>query len=435
MIVLKNGCAIEQEFVALVKELATMDNLEVNIIYILLERYNYMKKGIVIKCFITVFILIMSFSILSGCSRLIRLDFETSRDDKAFQDMLNKVLAAIDSGDKEGLKDLFAVSTIETNPNLDNQIDNFFQVYKGPSKIEHIDLQLYVSESTEYGRRKTELSDGGEDIIITASGVRYYVSMMMYSKDDFNKDNEGIHILEFDTEEAQNSQYFAAYNEEDDGPGLYYQDSVEQRDDIRWIEGRSWKYTHYDRKLTAEQLRAVADQNDDFDNFVSVIGKPNCSWTVYAYYYYELDNGLFAVCKVEDVINDVRPLDSSGYVNKPNSIVAIYISDEKDNLDTLWMAPDIHKVMGEYRYYRSVKRELSEDFFKEFVKRSHSLAQLEQEIGLPNIDEHLGYDCYYEIADNRYVDCHFTGNNIEEFSIVDSEDKLYTIWKEKSSTD
>lgn len=394
-----------------------------------------MKKGIFIKGFIIVFILIISFSVLSGCSRLVMLDFETSRDDKAFQDMLNKVLAALDSGDKEGLKALFAVSAIEKNTNLDNQIDTFFQVYKGPSEIEHIDLQLYAGEAVEYGKRKTELSAGGEDIIIKAGGVRYYVSMMMYSKDDFNKDNEGIHTLEFDTEEAQNSQYFAGYNEEDDGPGLYYQDTAEKRDDIRWIEGRSWKYTHYDRKLTADQLRAIADKNDDFGNFVSAIGNPNCSWTVYAYYYYELDNGLFAVCKVEDATNDVRPLDSSGYVKKPNSIVAIYIADEKDKLNTVWMAPDIQKVMGEYRYYRSVERELSEDFFKEFAKRSHSLAQLKKEVGLPNIDEHMGWDCYYEISDNRYIDCRLAGDNIEEFSVVDSKDKLYTIWKENSSTD
>ena len=87
-----------------------------------------MKKGIFIKGFIIAFILIISFSVLSGCSRLIMLDFETSRDDKAFQDMLNKVLAALDSGDKEELKALFAVSAIEKNPNLDNQIDTFFQV-------------------------------------------------------------------------------------------------------------------------------------------------------------------------------------------------------------------------------------------------------------------------------------------------------------------
>lgn len=394
-----------------------------------------MRKGIFIKNFIIIFSLIISFGVLSSCSRLNMLDFTTNSEKKTFQEMLDKVLAALDSGDKEGLKALFAVSAIEKNPNLDSQIDTFFQVYKSPSEIEHIDLQLYAGESIEYGKRKTELSGGGKDIIIIAGGVRYYVTMMMYSRDDFNKDNEGIHTLEFDTEDAQNSQYFASYNEEDDGPGLYYQDSAEKRDDIRWIQGRSWKYTHYDRKLTADQLRAVAEKNDDFDNFVSVIGKPNCSWTVYAYYYYELENGLFAVCKVEDTINDVRPRDSSGRVKKPNSIVAIYIADEKDDINTIWIAPDIHKVQGAYYYYLPVERDLSENFFKAFAKRSHSLMQLEKEIGLPNIDEPMYWHCYYKISDDRYVECQFLGDNIEEFSVVDSKDKLYTIWKESSSSD
>jgi hypothetical protein len=191
-----------------------------------------MKKGIIINSFIIVFLLIISFGILSGCSRLNMLDFTTSRDDKSFHEMLDKVLAALDSEDKEGLKTLFAISAIEKNPNLNSQIDNFFLEYKGPSSIEHIDLLLRSDELFENGKRRTELANGNETIIIIADGVRYYVSMMMYLKDDFNKDNEGIHTLEYDTEDAYNSQYFAYYNENDDGPGLYYQDSTEKRDDI-----------------------------------------------------------------------------------------------------------------------------------------------------------------------------------------------------------
>lgn len=179
------------------------------------------------------------------------LDFTTSRDDKAFREMLDKVFAALDSKDKEGLKALFAVSSIKKNSNIDSQINTFFHEFKGPLKIEHIDLQLYTGESLEYGKRKTELRGGGKDIIITAGGVRYYVSMMMYSHDDLNKDNEGIHTLEFDTENVHNSQYFASYNEEDDGPGLYYQDSAEKRDDIRWIQGRNINIMTGNYRLTS----------------------------------------------------------------------------------------------------------------------------------------------------------------------------------------
>lgn len=31
------------------------------------------------------------------------------------------------------------------------------------------------------------------------------------------------------------------------------------------------------------------------------------------------------------------------------------------------------------------------------------------------------------ISDNRYVECHYLGDNIEKFSVVDSEDRLYTM--------
>ncbi len=392
-----------------------------------------MRNGIFIKSFI--FLCIITLGTLPSFSRVNMLDTTTSRDDKAFCEMLDKVLVALDSKDKEGLKELFAVSAIKKNPDIDSQIDSFFKIYTGPSKIEHIHLLLYAGESIECGKRKTELSGGGKDIIITAGGVRYYVSMMMYSYDDFNKDNEGIHTLEFDTENAHNSQYFEYYNEEDDGPGLYYQYSAKKRDDIRWIQGRSWKYTYYKRKLTADELRSAAEKSDDFTNFVAAIGKPNCSWTVYGYYYYELNNGLFAVCKLD---NDVRPRVSSGYAVKPNSIVAIYIADDKDDLETIWTAEDIVKVNGEYRYFKPSNKKLSEEFFKSFALRSHSFKQLTKEIGQPNVDRVTVSQSYYyyKISDNRFVGLDYSGeDNIDLFFVVDSDNKLYTIWEEKSSSD
>ncbi len=394
-----------------------------------------MRNGIFNKSLIFVFLCIITLGILPSCSRVNMLDITTSRDDKAFREMLDKVLVALDSKDKEGLKELFAISAIKKNSDIDNQIDSFFKIYTGPSKIEHIHLSLSGGESIEHGKRKTGLSGGGKDIIITAGGVQYYVSMMMYSHDDFNKDNEGIHTLEFDTDDAHNSQYFKYYNEVDDGPGLYYQHSAKKRDDIRWIQGNSWKYTYYKRELAAEKLRSAAEKSDDFNNFVTFIGKPNCSWTVYGYYYYELNNGLFAVCKLD---NDVRPRDSSGYAVKPNSIVAIYIADDKDDLETIWTADDIVKVNGEYRYFKPSNKKPSEEFFKAFASRSHSFKQLTKEIGQPNVDRVTvsQFYYYYKISDNRFVGLDYSGeDNIDLFFVVDSDKKLYTIWEAKSSSD
>jgi len=368
--------------------------------------------------------------VLSCCSS--RLAF-FNNGEKAFRDTLDAVFEALDRGDREGLKAFFAHAVIEGNSDFDSQVDAFFEVYQGPIEIEHIHLLFAGSGKTEYGKRQVVLSAGGEDVIIVADGVRYYVSMLMYTRDDFNKDNEGIHILEFATEDAYNSKYYTSHTRWNSEPGFYYQDSTEKRDDIMWIEGAPWRYTYFDRSLTADDLRTVVEGNDDFNHFIVVIGEPNCSWTTYAYYYYELENGLFAVCKVEDAINDVRPR-VDGRVVRPNVIVAIYIADEEKNLETIWMADDIAKVSGSYHYFLPIDRELSEVFFKSFVSRSSSLSELKDEIGLPNIDKPMSWQCFYKISDDRFVECEFRGDHIEAFFVVDSEDRLYTIWKAKEST-
>jgi len=384
-----------------------------------------MKRHFSVILFSIIIVIILGS--FSGCSRAGLLSITTNRDDKAFQKMLDAVFAALDNGDKDGLRNLFAVSASEANPGLDSQIEAFLNVYSGPVEVENIQLLLYAGESTDHGKRRTELSDGGKDIVIVAGGVRYYIRMMMYSRDDFNNDNEGIHTLEFATEDAYKSRYFVYHNEGDDGPGFYYQDSAEKRSDIRWIEGRPWKYTPFDRKLTAENLRAVVEKNDDFKNFVAVVGEPNCSWTVYEYYYYELENGLFAVCKVDGLITHIRPDNDAGRVDRPGTIVALYIADEEKNLETVWTPDDITKVLGSYHYFLPNDRDLTEDSFNSFISRSQSISRLRDEIGLPDIDESRTY--YYKISGDRYVQCRYRGDDIEDMSVVDSEERLYFIWK------
>ena len=93
------------------------------------------------------------------------------------------------------------------------------------------------------------------------------------------------------------------------------------------------------------------------------------------------------------------------------------------------MADDIVQVAGDYYSFLPFNRELSEEFFTSFALRSNSLEQLKDEIGSPNIDPYMGWDCYYRISENRYVDCYFMGDVIEKFSVVDSKERLYTIWE------
>lgn len=388
-----------------------------------------MRSHIQLLCHIlSVFLILIT---LTGCSRVELLNKLESRDTKYFHEMMDKIFEAFDTGDKEGLKNLFSVNVRKDNPDLDEQIKSFFEVYKSPTEIEEIRYRASGGEHVEYGKRRTELYNS-YDIIIKAGGIRYYIAVELVSKDDFDPDNEGIQTLNIATQEAHDSKYFVNYySNEDmggDKPGLYYQDSTEMREDIRWIEGRPRRYTNYDRKLSAEELVSVVEIDDNYNNLVSVLGDPNCSWENFAYYYYELETGLFAVCKVDDINHTIRPR-VEGRVARPDVVVAIYIADEEDNLETVWMADDIVQVVGGYYYYLPVDRELTEEIFSSFALRSSSLSQLKDEIGLPNIDTPMYWQCFYAIGNHRYVKCKYLGDDIKEFSVVDSENKLYKIWE------
>ena len=346
----------------------------------------------------------------------------------SYREMLDDVLAAIVNDDKEALKSLFSVTASEAM-DLDSALDEFFDALTGPVVVEEVGYLTSGGGLRHYGERQT-YSRCADDVMISAGGVRYYVRMAVYEEDDFEPNNVGIHALEIATEEAIDSEHFATYLSYDGKhPGFFYQYLTEKRDDVRFIEGSHRDYVPYDRTLTAEDIAAVVRENNDYLNLVSVIGQPNCSWKEYDYYYYELEDGLFAVCKVEDIW-DKNPPTTGSTVIEPNVVVAVYIADEKENLETVWMADNIVKISGGYQIFTPADRSfpLTEDYFKSFAERGGNMPQLEEEIGLPNVIDEW-HNNYYEIADNRYVECYCNGTNIKSFWVVDSEDRLYAVWE------
>lgn len=355
-------------------------------------------------------------------SRTRLLDAMTSREEKAFRELFDTLFIAMDNDDKNGIKNLFSPAAINEIPDLDSKIEAFLSVYNGPMEIENIKYSAgYGSDDIEYGKRQTRLHNS--DTTIIADGIRYHIGVVLYSQDDFNKDNEGVHILEFSTDEAYDSKYYASHISYKAGPGFYYQHSAEIRDDIKWIEGSPWDYTPYDRTLTAEEIRVVVEHNNDYKNLVAVIGEPNCSWTEYKFYYYELENGFFAVIKLDNTTWER----GSRQIENPDAIVAVYIADETEDIETVWTSDNFVKLAGLYRYYTPFDRELTEEFFRSFALRSDSFDQLTNEIGLPNVDE--TWYAYFQLSDNRFVGCNYYGDSIEEIFVYDSENRLYTIWK------
>lgn len=383
------------------------------------------------KKIISVFTMILILCVLAGCSRASMLTYEVNRDKNDFIEMLEAVFESIENEDKEGLKALFAVSSVEADPEFDNRVDEFFEKIKGPVEIEQLDPLLQTGGANYYGQRRITLNDSGSRLVIKAGGIRYRISMSMSSIDDFDKDNEGIHVLELVTEEAYNSPYFARRNSSDGT--LFVQDSVEKRDDIMWVEGRPHSYTYYDRTLTVEEMISFVEKNDKFEFLASAIGEPNGTGS-FEERYYEIGDKLYVVCKLGGDI----PYDHLYIKNdKKDSVIAIYLADEENYIETVWMADEVARIDHNHRYIKHVDRELTEDFFVSFASRSQSVSELEEEIGGPTAGS--TWRNYYELIDGRYVCCYYSGDSIDRIYITDSDDpddpgdNSYTLWEAPDS--
>lgn len=371
-----------------------------------LRGYNYLKNRLI------VFIVILLSAILSGCSRVALLNFETSRDNKQYREMVNNVFAALDSNSKEDLKELFAPNVISSNANIDKQLDELFEFYKGPKESDEDVTLIHSSEHNEYGRKEIELEN---HFMITADGVKYYVYLDMYSRNDNDKEEKGIHMLEFATEEAHDSKYFIWHQVDlGDIPGLYIQTSTEKRSDIMMADSILMKYKAVDRKLCADDFLDFVKKNDDFGKLTESIGEANGN--NFDLYYFEISENQFVVCGVTN-----------------EKIKYMYVADEDKEIDTLWLADDMMKVYGHYLPYTPADRELTEEYFKSFMSRSNRLEQLVDEIGQPSGEE--AFYVYFKLPDNRYAACYRSGDLIHSVFITDDDNKLYTIWEESSTED
>jgi hypothetical protein len=346
---------------------------------------------------------------LTSCSRTTLLDFTTSRDDRQYREMVDKVLMALDNKNKEQLKKLFAESVIKTDSDLDNQINALFEYYKGPKESDQGVGATQTNEDSEYGKKKIELNGC---FTVQASGVKHNVYLAMQSFNDFDKSQKGIHKLEFATDEAKNSKYFMWHTQE----GIHIQTSSEKRNDVAKVESWMLDYTFVDRHFSSDDYVALVKKDNDFEHFTASVGVANCSNSAYNRSYYELGNNLFLVCIVE-----------------LGKIEFVKLTNEDEIFSTLWIAPDRIMVEGEYRQYTPIKRKtaVNEDFFKTFFKRSNELNELINEIGLPNGENNNLFFKYYKVSDNQFVVCegHADGKTIVGAYIADSKHKLYSIWE------
>jgi len=330
-------------------------------------------------------------------------------EEEQYREMVDKVFIALDNENKEELKKLFAESVIKVNPDIDSQINALFEYYKGPKESDDGVGPTQTNGNYEYGKTEKELNGW---FTVQASGIKHNVYLSMQSENDFDKNEVGIHKLEFATDDAKNSKYFMWHTQD----GVHIQTSSEKRSDVTKVESWMLDYTYVDRHLSADDYVALVKKDNDFQHFTAVVGVTNCSNSYYNRNYYELGKKMFLVCIVEF-----------------GKIEFVKLANEDEIFSTLWVAPDRIMVEGEYRQYTPIDRTtpVNEEFFKTFFLRSNKFEELIKEIGPPNGEKNNVFYTYYKLTDNRFVVCEgrSDGKTIFGAYVADSQNKLYSIWE------
>ena len=139
-------------------------------------------------------ILSIAFS-LAGCkSREQRLSDETAYEETHMKKMKMKIVECINNNDRKGLKKLFSKNAIEEVDDLDARIDKLLEVFSGKSIVSTESEPVDSSRTNDYG--KESISIYGEQAFKLKDGKIYAVWIDFCDKDDNNKDNVGLYMIE-----------------------------------------------------------------------------------------------------------------------------------------------------------------------------------------------------------------------------------------------
>ena len=140
-------------------------------------------------------IIISTVSCLAGCkSREQRLNEETEYEETQMKAVREKVIRCIKKDDKEGLKKLFSKSAQKDIEDLDGKIDEMLEAFKGESIVSVKSEPVDSSRTNDYG--KESISIYGEQAFKLKDGKIYAVWIDFCDKDDNNKDNVGLYMIE-----------------------------------------------------------------------------------------------------------------------------------------------------------------------------------------------------------------------------------------------
>ena len=164
---------------------------------------------------LSILLLIISTLLLSSCSLAGSLAgslggsktnmIHIENDEKVADGRLVKILEAIKSKDKNGLKAMFSIQALDKADDIDGKIDYLFSFFQGKvtSWVDNSGGPI-VYESNDYGHMTKELISFYN---VNTDGQEYLFFILKYSVDTDHPENVGLYTLRVIKAEDEKTQF------------------------------------------------------------------------------------------------------------------------------------------------------------------------------------------------------------------------------------
>lgn len=244
-----------------------------------------------------------------------------TEEEQIYNDAVDEFFAAVDAKDKDAIRGMFTLKVQQEDKNLNEKIEQFLEVYPGPTDLCTRDgSMVHGSYKEHYGKRSAEVDS---TFMLVSNGVHYWCDFDLMYQNDFDEEQIGIVSCTLYSED-----YYCALRYDDSGvewpntDGLSVCTDYSLDCEIRVIDKEPYKYTQLDRTITEEQVLDFLETSHKYSDFVKQFGEPNAE---HIYHYYEFlgDDGKIYYMNVGD--DDRKDL-----------IYGIYLDDEFDYVRTIW---------------------------------------------------------------------------------------------------
>ncbi|MBE6639008.1 MAG: DUF5104 domain-containing protein [Ruminococcaceae bacterium] len=242
--------------------------------------------------FIIVTILI---GVFPGCGSWQRVN-----EEKIYRQKIDAFFDALDAGDAEEMLALFSQTVVNSDSDLNEQIDKLISLYPRSTTTVMFDGLLGGEYEDEDGMFK---SMACATIPIINNNEYYWVYIELIYEDDSSPDSIGLHRVYFYTAD----EYCMYFQDEDAaapmelGLVVYAQRKMDQ--EIRCIESFPYAFTAIERDFDLSEMEAFLQSSDDWSAFVAKFGQPNAKG-VTENCYYEIQESADKVIYLEIAVQD-----------------------------------------------------------------------------------------------------------------------------------